>query len=77
MLGPPGAFRQDVAAALCDAMGSWKVISPGDLFKKEIARKTELGKKIQQCHKEYRYGKFFLSRIRNTQNAVLFNFDHG
>jgi len=56
-MGPPGSFRHDVAAALCEHMHGWRPISPGDLFKKEIAKKTELGKRIQQCAKEYHYGK--------------------
>jgi len=56
-MGPPGAFRQDVAATLCEQMGGWRPISPGELFKREVAKKTETGKRIQQCAKEYHYGK--------------------
>lgn len=54
-MGPPGSFRQDVTATLCDQMGGWRAISPGELFKREIAKKTETGKRIQQCFKEYHY----------------------
>jgi len=38
-------------------MGGWRAISPGELFKKEIAKKSETGKRIQQCWNEYHYGK--------------------
>ena len=55
LMGPPGSFRQDITTALCEEMGGYKSISPGDLFKKEIARKTEIGKRIMACFKAYHY----------------------
>ena len=54
-MGPPGSFRQDITTALCEEMGGYKSIAPGDLFKKEIAKKTEIGKRIMACYKAYHY----------------------
>jgi adenylate kinase len=54
-MGPPGSFRQDITTALCEEMGGYKPISPGELFKKEIAKKTETGKRIMACFKAYHY----------------------
>jgi len=36
-------------------MGGYRPISPGDLFKKEITKKTEVGKRIMTCFKAYHY----------------------
>lgn len=33
----------------------WRTVSPGSLFKKEIDKKTETGKRIQQCWNEFHY----------------------
>lgn len=41
---------------LADSFG-WKCISTGALLKQEVDKKTELGKKIQESHKAYQYGK--------------------
>ena len=45
LMGPPGSFRQENAAFVADSFG-WKCITTGDLLKKEVAKKTETGKKI-------------------------------
>lgn len=40
---------------MSDDKNAWRAISPGGLFKKEIDKKTETGKRIQQCWNEYHY----------------------
>jgi adenylate kinase family enzyme len=41
---------------LADQFG-WKCISTGDLLRKEVLKKSEVGKKIQDAFKNYQYGK--------------------
>lgn len=36
-------------------MGGYRPISPGEIFKREIAKKTEIGKRVMQCFKAYHY----------------------
>ena len=55
-MGPPGAFRQENSLYLAEQFG-WKCITTGDLLRKEILKKSELGKKIQDSFKSYQYGK--------------------
>ena len=62
MMGPPGAFRQENSLYLAEQMG-WKCITTGDLLRKEVMKKSELGKKIQDSFKNYQYGK--LEEISN------------
>ena len=35
----------------------WNFITTGDLLRKEVQKKTQIGKRIQECFKEYHYGK--------------------
>lgn len=56
LMGPPGCFRQENALFLSEHFG-WKCITTGDLLRKEVSKKSELGKKIQDCFKSYKYGK--------------------
>jgi adenylate kinase len=56
LVGPPGCSRKENALALAEYF-NWQCISIGDLLKKEVSKKTEYGKVIQDCLKNYRYGK--------------------
>ena len=55
-MGPPGSFRQENTLYLAEQFG-WKCISTGDLLRKEVLKKSEVGKKIQDAFKNYQYGK--------------------
>ncbi len=61
-MGAPGSHRASITTDLVEQMTddkqTWSAISPGALFKKEIDKKTETGKRIQQCWNEYHYGKY-------------------
>lgn len=45
LMGPPGSFRQENASFIADQFG-WKCITTGELLRKEVAKKTETGKKV-------------------------------
>lgn len=53
-MGPPGCFRQENALFLSEHFG-WTCITTGDLLRKEVQKKTQIGKRIQECFKEYHY----------------------
>lgn len=55
-MGPPGSFRKENALYISEQFG-WKCIDTGDLLRKEVLKKSELGKKIQDAFKSYRFGK--------------------
>lgn len=55
-MGPPGSFRHENTMYLADLFG-WKSISTGDLLRKEVMKKSEVGKKIQDAFKNYHFGK--------------------
>ncbi len=55
-MGPPGSFRQENARYPAEQFG-WKGISGGDLIKKEIAKKTELGREILATMKAFEFSK--------------------
>lgn len=55
-MGPPGSFRQENAIQVSEAF-QWRCISVGDLMRREVTKKTEVGKKITEAFKEYRFGK--------------------
>ena len=46
LLGPPGAGKGTIASRICTDLGV-PHISTGDLFRKAIKNRTELGKKVQ------------------------------
>ena len=60
-MGPPGSFRQENAAYIADQFG-WKCITTGELLRKEVQKKSETGKKVQEAFQAFQYGKLFLSR---------------
>ena len=55
-MGPPGSQRHDVAKSLAEYF-QWKYISIGDLLRKEEAKKSEDGKRIQDCMQNFKLGK--------------------
>ena len=64
LMGPPGSFRQENATFIADQFG-WKCITTGDLLRKEVAKKTETGKKVQEAFQAFQYGK-------STNLSVIF-----
>jgi adenylate kinase family enzyme len=60
-LGPPGSFRAENAMFIAQEQG-WQCINTGELLKKEVSKKSEIGKRIQECNKNYHYGKFKFKR---------------
>ncbi len=54
MIGPPGAGTKEIALKLSQHFGS-TTISVGDLLKKEVVKKTELGSQIEQFISEFLY----------------------
>ena len=69
-MGAPGSNRATVASSLCESMvgdkASWRVVSPGTLLKKEVEKKSETGKRIQQCWNEFHYGKCNFTVVNNV-----------
>ena len=59
LMGPPGTNRKETALALADHF-SWQCISVGDMLRNEVSKKSEAGKVIAECFKNYRYGKWLL-----------------
>lgn len=53
-MGPPGSNRKENALALAEHF-NWTCISVGDLLKKEVSKKSDLGKDISESLKNYRY----------------------
>lgn len=58
-MGPPGCQKAENAKGLADSFG-WKYISPGQLMRNEVDKKTELGKKISEAQKAYHFGKLHI-----------------
>jgi adenylate kinase family enzyme len=56
-MGPPGSFRKENAQHISEHFG-WKCIDTGELLRREVSKKSELGKKIQDAFKSYRFGKW-------------------
>jgi adenylate kinase len=55
-VGPPGSNRKENALALAEHF-NWSCISVGDLLKKEVSKKSDIGKTIADSLKQYKYGK--------------------
>ena len=51
-MGPPGSFRQENATFIADQFG-WKCITTGELLRKEVQKKTETGKKVQEAFQSF------------------------
>lgn len=52
--GPPGSNRKEVALALAEHF-NWSCISVGDLLKKEVSKKSDLGKTIFESLKQHKF----------------------
>lgn len=59
-MGTPGTFRKENSQHISEHFG-WKCIDSGELLRREVNKKSELGKKIQDAFKSYRFGKFIFS----------------
>jgi len=69
--GPPGSNRKEVALALAEHF-NWSCISVGDLLKKEVSKKSDLGKTIFESLKQHKYGKKYMTvRLLVDDNVVL------
>ncbi len=55
-MGPVGSQRQEVAKSVAESF-RWSYISMGDLLRREEAKKSEDGKRIQECFNSFRLGK--------------------
>ena len=56
IVGPPGSNVRELALQLCDVI-DYTCVSVGDLLKKEISKKSEMGQLIESSIKELRYVK--------------------
>ena len=57
VMGPPGANRHEITLGLAEYF-SWRYISTGDLIRKEIEKKSDDGKRIQECQSAFKLGKY-------------------
>jgi len=56
LVGPVGSNSKEIALELCDYFG-YTCVSIGDLLKKEISKKTNLGQEIESSLKNFTYVK--------------------
>ena len=57
-MGPPGSKRKEIALSLAEYLSeedNFVCISVGDLLKKEISKKSDIGKQIVESRKTYSY----------------------
>ena len=59
LLGPPGSHKKDCGTAMGNLF-NWTAISAGDLIRKEVNKKTDIGKQIEEDYKCNQYGKLWL-----------------
>ena len=59
-LGQPGSNKTENAMAIADYM-NWRFISVPDELNREEAKKSEDGKRISECFKQNKMGKFPIS----------------
>lgn len=57
MIGPPGSFKMENTAYIAEQQG-WKQIDTGELLRREVQKKSEVGKKIVKAFDANRYGKY-------------------
>lgn len=57
-MGAPGSFRKDISNFIAEQFSGWHCIDLGDILKKEMIKKTEIGKQIQSAWKSYKFRKF-------------------
>ena len=61
LVGPPGSKRKEIALWLSETLGEdggrFECISVGDLINKEISKRSEFGKEIEESRKNYAYVK--------------------
>lgn len=59
LVGPPGSKRKEIALwlseTLSDEGGKFECISVGDLINKEISKRSEYGKEIEESRRNYSY----------------------
>jgi Adenylate kinase and related kinases len=53
-VGPPGSNVREISLQLADYLG-FACTSVGDLLNKEVSKKTEVGKKIEECQQQLKY----------------------
>jgi len=57
-VGPPGSKRKEIALSLAEYLsenGNFTCISVGDLINKEISKRSEFGKEIEESRQTYSY----------------------
>jgi len=60
-MGPPGCRKKEKALTLADD-ANYATVSVGDLLDREVSKKSEHGKKIENSKSKYSYGtKSFLN----------------
>ena len=65
-MGPPGSNRHEITLGLAEYF-SWRYISVGDLLRKEVEKKTDEAKRIQDCWNAFKLGKLNFFQIRIQQ----------
>ena len=59
LVGPPGSKRKQIALWLTETLaeegGKFECISVGDLINKEIKKRSEFGKEIEESRRNYSY----------------------
>ena len=55
IMGPPGSNKKEVALSLAEHFNINSCISIGDLLRKEISKKSDLGRRIAEARKSYSY----------------------
>ena len=54
-MGPPGSNKKEVALSLAEHFDIRNCLSIGDLLRKEISKKSDLGRRIAEARKSYSY----------------------
>ena len=57
-MGPPGCRKKEKALTLSEEFG-YVTVSVGDLLDREINKKSELGKKIEESKSKFAYGNLY------------------
>ena len=55
ILGPPGSNKKRIALSLAEAFNINNCFSIGDALRKEISKKSDLGRRITEASKSYSY----------------------
>lgn len=67
VVGPPGSNRKEIGLSLADHFG-WPCVNVGDLLTREVNKKTDIGKEIQESKKVYKYinDEIVIDLVRNS-----------